>query len=306
MTDTGGRPPLDRRALAKALSRSANATVAEVLSRWQAPALGMARRIGITGAPGTGKSTLISQLARRRLDLSERVGVLAIDPSSPYSQGAILGDRVRMDAVVDDDRLFIRSLASRSAHDGMADNIADLLSIMDAHGFDEVLLETVGVGQTEYAVRTLVDTVVLVLIPESGDQIQAMKAGLMESADIYVVNKSDLPGASRVVNEVRAVLARVYSGGQWQRRVLETSAQQPTSIAALSQAISEHQAWVAAGRGEQRLREARAAYQVRELLHRRLAEILTANPGELLGRPLPDLYTELAARLAAERPLRAS
>src|SRR5262249_53723903 len=182
------RPALDRRAVAKALTRCANATVSEALATASDPANGsFARRIGITGDPGTGEGTLISQLAQRRLATAERLGVLAIDPTSPFSGGAILGDRVRMDAVLQDERVFIRSFASRSAHGGLTDNVSDLLAVMDRHAFDEVILETVGVGQTEYTVRVLVDTVVLVLIPESGDQIQAMKAGLMETADIYVV-----------------------------------------------------------------------------------------------------------------------
>jgi len=147
----------DRRALAEALSRSANATVAEILSRWEEqPMQGIARRVDTTGAPGTGKSSLFSHLIRRRLNRSARLGLLAIDPTSPFSRGAILGDRVRMDAVVQNERLFIRSFASRHAHDGLTDNIVDLPTIMDAHGFDEVILEAVGVGQSEYAVRTLV------------------------------------------------------------------------------------------------------------------------------------------------------
>jgi GTPase len=240
---------LDRRALGRALSRCADASVADVLDGWRPLAASGARRIGITGAPGTGKSTLISHLARHRLGTAGRLGVLAIDPTSPYSRGAILGDRIRMDAVIDDPNLFIRSLASRHAHDGLADNIADLMSIMDRHGFDEVILETVGVGQTEYGVRALVDTVVLVLIPGSGDHIQAMKAGLMETADIYVVNKADLPQAGKVASEVRATLATAArTGGPgasqdlWQPRVLETSATDAASVARLSAAIDDHHA----------------------------------------------------------------
>jgi LAO/AO transport system kinase len=297
MTGVAPTPALDRRALAKSLTRSANASVAEILSRWQAPREGVARRIGITGAPGTGKSTLISHLASCRLALAERIGVLAIDPTSPFSQGAILGDRVRMDAVVDDDRLFIRSLASRSSHDGLTDNIADLLTIMDVHGFDEVMLETVGVGQTDYAVRTLVDTVVLVLIPECGDQIQAMKAGLMETADIYVINKADLPGASRVANEVRTVLARARRDGTWQRRVVEASAVESASIEALSQVVSAHQTWVASNRQTRAVRRARAAYHAKELLARRLSELIDGAGPQLLDLPLPAICEELVVRL---------
>jgi LAO/AO transport system kinase len=300
------RRALDRRSLGRALSRSADASVADVLDGWQPLPHAGARRIGITGAPGTGKSTLISHLARHRLGRAPanagRLGVLAVDPTSPYSSGAILGDRIRMDAFVDDPNLFIRSLASRHAHDGLADNIADLMSIMDRHGFEEVILETVGVGQTEYGVRALVDTVVLVLIPESGDQIQAMKAGLMETADIYVVNKADLPQAGKVASEVRATLATAArSGGAqdaWQPRVLETSATDAASMARLSDAIDDHHAWASARRDMDDIRRRRTRYHLAQLVQRRLAELVHAADPALLDRPLPEIYADLTARLA--------
>jgi LAO/AO transport system kinase len=155
---------LDRRRLGRLLSRIANASVAEMLA--SSPSTpGHASRIGFTGPPGAGKSTLIGRFARARLSQGAQVGVVAVDPSSPYTHGAILGDRIRMDSVADDPRLYIRSLASRGAHDGLADNIADILATLDGFPFDEIILETVGVGQAEYAVRMLVDTLVLVLVP---------------------------------------------------------------------------------------------------------------------------------------------
>lgn len=148
------------------MSRCANATVPDILADSGKPASGgSARRIGITGAPGAGKSTLISELVRHRVEGAEWLGILAIDPTSPFSGGAILGDRVRMDNVVQDSRVFIRSFASRSAHDGLTDNVAGLLGVMDRHAFDEVILETVGVGQANYAVRIMVDTLILILTP---------------------------------------------------------------------------------------------------------------------------------------------
>ncbi|CAO3436337.1 ArgK/MeaB family GTPase [Azospirillum doebereinerae] len=302
--DLHGRRDLDRRSLGRALSRSADAGVAESLERWRPPPAGQsARRIGITGAPGTGKSTLISHLARHRLPSAGRLGVLAVDPSSPYSRGAILGDRIRMDAVVDDPGLFIRSLASRHAHDGLADNIADLLSIMDAHGFDEVILETVGVGQTEYGAKALVDTFVLVLIPESGDQIQAMKAGLMETADVYVVNKADLPRAGKVASEVRATLARSGdTDGSWRPRVLEASATDAASVARLSAAIDEHHAWASAHRDREAVQRLRKRHHIGELVRRRVAELVEDADEALLDRPLPELYAELLRRLAGPSP----
>ena len=290
---------LDRRAIARALSRAANATVSQALVAAAEPANGdLARRIGITGAPGTGKSTLISQLVRRRLARAERLGVLAIDPTSPFSGGAILGDRIRMDAVVQDERVFIRSFASRSAHDGLTDNVADLLAVMDRHAFDEVILETVGVGQTEYAVRALVDTVVLVLIPESGDQIQAMKAGLMETADIYVVNKADLPGAGRVANHVRAILARsaARSGG-WRPAVVETSSEDPGSIDELSRTVDRHQLWLADHREPSSVFRERRALEVTALLFRRVRELVAAGKPAQLNRPLFELYADIVRKM---------
>jgi LAO/AO transport system kinase len=301
------RTPLDRRRLGRALSRSADASVADMLDGWRPLPESSARRIGITGAPGTGKSTLISHLARHRLGAADRLGVIAIDPTSPYSRGAILGDRIRMDAVIDDPNLFIRSLASRHAHDGLADNIADLLSVMDRHGFDEVILETVGVGQTEYGVRALVDTVVLVLIPESGDQIQAMKAGLMETADIYVVNKADLPQAGKVASEVRAILATAArSGGPrgdavhdaWCPQVLEASSADAASVARLSATIDDHHSWALARRDVDGIRRRRTRHHVTELVQRRVAELIDAADPALLDRPLPEIYAELTACLA--------
>jgi len=164
------------------------------------------RRIALTGAPGSGKSTLVGALAHFRLnaDPDLRMGVLAVDPTSRYSGGAILGDRIRMDAIGTSDRLFIRSLASRRTGAGLADNMAVILNLLGEFGFDETITETVGAGQVDCAVRELADTVILVINPESGDAIQAMKAGIMEAADIYVVNKADLPGASNALASLRS------------------------------------------------------------------------------------------------------
>jgi LAO/AO transport system kinase len=186
MSDASSNP---RRNLSRALSRIANADVSDTLAQQSEPPAMNLPRIGITGAPGAGKSSLIARLAKLRKHADRKIAVLAVDPSSPVSQGSILGDRIRMDAIADDPDIFIRSIPSRRAHDGLADNTADLLNAMEGHGFGEIILETVGVGQAEYTIRTLVDTVVLILVPHSGDAIQAMKAGILEMADIYVVNR---------------------------------------------------------------------------------------------------------------------
>src|SRR5690606_35670836 len=154
-----------------------------------------ALRIGVTGPPGAGKSTLIAALTRYRLKRAGCIAIIAIDPSSPNTHGSILGDRIRMDCLVDDSRVYIRSLASRSANDGLTENLPEILGVLDDFGFDEIILETVGVGQSEFAVRDLVDVELLVMAPGAGDQIQAMKAGIVETADICIVNKADQPGA---------------------------------------------------------------------------------------------------------------
>jgi LAO/AO transport system kinase len=164
--------------------------------------IGGARRIGITGPPGSGKSTLIERLAAGYRRAGRTVGVVAVDPSSPFTGGALLGDRIRMERAATDPGVFIRSMASRGSLGGMATTTGEVADVMDAYGFDRILVETVGVGQSELDVVSVADTTVVVLVPESGDGIQVMKAGLMEIADIFVVNKADRPGADRLRQEL--------------------------------------------------------------------------------------------------------
>jgi LAO/AO transport system kinase len=170
------------------------------------PRLGRARRIGITGPPGAGKSTLTTELtaAYRRAGLT--VGIVAVDPTSPFTGGALLGDRIRMEAVALDPGVFIRSMATRGSLGGLAAATRDVTDVLDAFGLDRVIIETVGVGQTELDVSRTADTTVVVLVPESGDSIQTLKAGLMEIADIFIVNKSDRPGADRIRNELELMI----------------------------------------------------------------------------------------------------
>jgi LAO/AO transport system kinase len=289
---------IDRRRLGRALSGIANASVAQALARVGEPARGAAR-IGVTGPPGAGKSTLISRLARRRLDGGATVGVVAIDPTSPYTHGANLGDRIRMEHVAEDPRLYIRSLASRGAADGLADNIADVLATLDTYPFDEVILETVGVGQAEHSVRVLVDTLVLVLIPESGDQVQAMKAGMLETPDIYVVNKADLPGAERVASEINAVTKlRRRAGATWDAPVIAVGPRDETGVTDLDAAVTRHRAHVRATADPEAVRRARAVYHLKSLIQRSVAEILVAAP-EAAAAPLPAMYAEVLRRLGA-------
>ena len=177
-----------------------------VLLNSQQAEQGRAARVGLTGPPGAGKSSLVAQIATAYRADGEEVGVVAVDPTSPFSGGALLGDRIRMNDLATDSGIFIRSMASRGSLGGLATTTKEVIDLMDAFGFPRILVETVGVGQTQLEVTAATDTVVVVLVPESGDAIQAMKAGLMEIADIFVINKADRPGADRLLTEIRQAI----------------------------------------------------------------------------------------------------
>ena len=212
--------------------------------------------VGITGSPGAGKSSLAGKLAREFRNRGKSVGVLAVDPSSPLTGGAILGDRVRMQDVATDPGVFVRSMASRGRQGGLAPAVEDAAVILSAAGKDVILLETVGVGQGEVDVANAVQTVVVVLTPGMGDEVQSLKAGLLEVADIYVVNKADLVGADAVARSLHAIAGRAVDG--WAEPIIQTSALGTTGIAELADAIESHKEhlgtrWVA---GEQELQMA--------------------------------------------------
>src|SRR5919202_5095621 len=179
--------------------------------------LGRARRIGITGPPGAGKSTLTTQLTAHYRALGLTVGIVAVDPTSPFTGGALLGDRIRMESVALDRGVFIRSMATRGSLGGLAAATREVADVLDAFGFDRVVIETVGVGQSELDVARTADTSVVILVPESGDSIQTLKAGLMEIADVFVVNKADRPGGDRLRYELEIMLG--LRSGQALRRV---------------------------------------------------------------------------------------
>jgi LAO/AO transport system kinase len=170
------------------------------------PRIGRGRRIGITGPPGGGKSTLTTRLAARYREAGLTVGIIAVDPTSPFTGGALLGDRIRMESLALDDGVFIRSMATRGSLGGLAASTREVADVLDAYGFDRIIIETVGVGQSELDVSRTADTTTVVLVPESGDSIQTLKAGLMEIADLYVVNKADRPGADRLRHELELML----------------------------------------------------------------------------------------------------
>ncbi|HJU89658.1 MAG TPA: methylmalonyl Co-A mutase-associated GTPase MeaB [Gemmatimonadaceae bacterium] len=211
------QPPQDRRltdfdsrrpaALARAVSLVENrrAGYEQILSAAH-PRLGRARRIGLTGPPGAGKSTLTARLAERYRATGLTVAIIAVDPTSPFTGGALLGDRIRMETVALDPGIFIRSMATRGSLGGLAGTTRDVADVLDAFGFDRILIETVGVGQSELDIARTADTSVVILVPESGDSIQTLKAGLMEIADLFLVNKSDRPGADRLRQEIELML----------------------------------------------------------------------------------------------------
>lgn len=196
-------------------------------------------RIGITGPPGAGKSTLADKLIRQYRKAGKTVGVVAIDPSSPFSGGAVLGDRIRMQDHNADPGVFIRSLGSRGAHGGLSRATRDIVQLLDAAGMDVILIETVGVGQTELDIMSVAHTTLVVLVPESGDTIQTMKAGLMEIADIFIVNKADREGADRIFVELKS-LSEMYSN-DWQVPVLKAIALKNEGLEDIMTAIFQHQ-----------------------------------------------------------------
>jgi LAO/AO transport system kinase len=290
------RDPVARRALSRALSRAADAGVFEAL-RNARESRASCRRIGVTGPPGVGKSSLIARLARQRLEHPGDLAIVAIDPTSPVSGGAILGDRIRMEDLATDPRVYIRSLASRGSLDGLADNLPDMLALFDDAGFAELIVETVGVGQVEYAVRNLVETTVLVLMPGTGDYIQAMKGGILETADLYVVNKADQPGAPQLAAELRSMLKARRPGTDWMPPILPTSLAEPEAIARLGAAIDRHQAWIReTGRWASAL-ERRRIHHVGSLVARRVGEVLHELPPQTLQQSMLDLFRTLVERL---------
>lgn len=293
--NAGAQPSFDRRALSRALTRASRMSVDELL-RTRVSGAQPAPRIGITGAPGVGKSSLIARLARVRAQKAWPLAVVAVDPTSPDSCGSLLGDRIRMEDLADDPRVFVRSVPSGGTRDGLADNLPDVLSTLDAFGFAEIVVETVGVGQAEFGVRELVDVEVLLLMPGLGDSIQAMKAGILETADLIVVNKADLDGARRMALELKSTLAQRRTAAA--PRIVLAKAGDDAGLLELDALLDDALREAFARRPADARRRRFARYRLQRLVARRLGLAFAELPESRFDAPPEEIYEEILATMA--------
>jgi len=284
----------DARALARLVSLAEDgAPELRAVMKALAPLTGGARVVGLTGAPGVGKSTLTAALVRAYRERGLRVGVLAVDPTSPFTGGALLGDRVRMQDHATDPGVFIRSMASRGHLGGLAAATPQALRVLDAAGFGVVLIETVGVGQAEVEVASLADTTLVLVAPGAGDAVQAAKAGILEVGDIFVVNKRDNPGAQETVRNLRTMIAMAARGpGEWKPPIVMTTATAGEGITDLAAAVDAHGSWLDSSGERGRRRRARAREEVAAIAVATLRQRVGGLPGD-------SRLDELAARVAA-------
>jgi LAO/AO transport system kinase len=295
----------DRRALARAITLVENgdplayAVVADVYSH-----TGGAHAVGLTGPPGVGKSSLVSALVRLARDREETVGVISVDPSSPFTQGALLGDRIRLSDHFTDPDVFIRSMGTRGHLGGLAETTLQAMLLLDAAGKDVVFLETVGTGQSEVGVLSIADTVVLALMPGSGDSIQALKAGIMEIPDVIAINKMDHPMAKTMLNEVRQVLALGPNEG-WRPPIVLTEAVRGEGLEKLWEKIAEHRAWLESEGELERRRRANLAQEVFQVASARARRHLesTVRDDPELRRLLDDVQSRKLDPLTAVREI---
>jgi LAO/AO transport system kinase len=285
----------DTRAVARAISKVEDVSKdAAQLMKKIFPLTGRGLVIGITGAPGAGKSSLVDKLALHYRRQGERVGIVAVDPSSPFSGGAILGDRIRMQTLGLDSGVFIRSMATRGNLGGLARSTVDAVSILDAGGYGKIIIETVGVGQDEVEVVKAADISVVVLVPGMGDDIQAIKAGIMEIGDIFVINKADREGVLTTEKELEALLSLAARDDSWEPLIVKTVATESKGIQELAAAIEKYQAFHLQAKSGDGRRRAIARWRILELLRERLvAQTLESDSA---SEKLDRLAGEVASR----------
>lgn len=275
----------DIKALARSISLVENESAGYERLLEDIPTGSHTRVIGITGPPGAGKSTLVNSLITFLLEQGLRIAIIAVDPSSPFNYGALLGDRIRMAQHFGNDNVFIRSMASRGALGGLSPKIIEVSDIVKAAGFDYLFIETVGVGQSEVEIAGVADTTIVVVVPEAGDEIQTMKAGLMEIADIFVVNKADRDNADEFVKNLR-ILAHIRQKENWEIPVLKTIATKEEGLSALVAAIDAHQQGITQNSTHHALLLAEKAYQL--LQHRRMKDISRRTLQQQIATALTD------------------
>jgi len=257
------------------------------------PFTGKAYRIGVTGPPGAGKSTLVSQLVKNYRQDDIKIGIIAVDPTSPYSGGALLGDRIRMIDLINDPGVYIRSMATRGSLGGLSNRAQDVADLMDAAGMELIIFETVGVGQGELDVARATDTTLVVLVPESGDSIQAMKAGLMEIADIFVLNKSDRDGAEKMKIELEMMLQLKAPNPDWAPPIIKTIANKGDGIKELQNMVDKHRSVLKKKGILKDKRTQRTKEKIKELIKRKLEkEFWTKERNKLLEQKLPHVLNQ--------------
>lgn len=283
----------DRRALARVISLvEAGAPEGHEAVRLLYRRTGRAHTIGITGSAGTGKSTLTAALARAYRARNKTVGVVAVDPSSPFTHGALLGDRIRMQDLSSDPGVFVRSMASRDALGGLAPATADVVSVLDGAGKDIVIIETVGAGQDEVEVASAAMTTIVLLTPGAGDDVQAMKAGIMEIADVLVIHKADLPNADHLLRQVASMVEGTSRDG-WRVPVLKASSAKNEGIDTLVETLERHRQWLVESGALERQRASQARHQVLALVRQRLLQRVLASTDD---RSLDEVVRRVAAR----------